>query len=348
VAITRSHRVLGRKSRYRPRAYGKTLPRILDLLSDPEMAFVEQVVGYRTPFANRNSQTVIKAGKRLLSRIEEHGIALDDLGVSDDEEAIILKRTKEDFWDEGGLEEYDDNSTTRTYRAEVNRINAWLADADIQFDDDVLNDAGNTVDVTDRKMRRVFTRSSFASGGRLFGGFWQAIGKKQRKEGLVISCEDVVTLDFRQMAPRILYGLAGVAPGIDDLYAIPGLEACRPGVKKVMNAILFADHRLSRFPKGTVDLFPKRQSFNGVVTAIEETHPAIKDRFFMGLGHKAQFIESEILIDILLALMDEEIIALPIHDAVIVPRCRVPRVRTIMVDTFHQHTGIDGMVEEEQ
>ena len=42
VLITRSNKVLGRKSRYRPPAYGKILPDVLDRLTAPEMGFVVQ------------------------------------------------------------------------------------------------------------------------------------------------------------------------------------------------------------------------------------------------------------------------------------------------------------------
>ena len=45
------------------------------------------------------------------------------------------KRSKEDFWDEGGDQEYDDAPTTRRNRTQMMEINAWLRDADITFDD---------------------------------------------------------------------------------------------------------------------------------------------------------------------------------------------------------------------
>jgi len=116
VAITRSNTILGRRSRYRPVAYGKALPAILDRLTAPEMAFVEQDVGYEGIFGP-SRQTTIRPGKRLLTHIEDHRIGVDDLGLSDHQEVIILKRTKEDYWDEGGLKEYDDTRTTRHYRS---------------------------------------------------------------------------------------------------------------------------------------------------------------------------------------------------------------------------------------
>jgi hypothetical protein len=42
IYVTRSNKVLGMNSRYRPRAYSKMFPYILDLMAKPEMAFVVQ------------------------------------------------------------------------------------------------------------------------------------------------------------------------------------------------------------------------------------------------------------------------------------------------------------------
>ncbi len=42
IYVTRSNKVLGTKSRYRPQAYSKMFPYILDLMAKPEMGFVMQ------------------------------------------------------------------------------------------------------------------------------------------------------------------------------------------------------------------------------------------------------------------------------------------------------------------
>src|SRR3954452_19685168 len=97
IAITRSNRELAKRSRYRSRVLGKTLPRVLDHLSSPEMEFVEQTGGYLNPFA-RNQRTLIRPERRLLTRIEDRRLGLNDIGRSTSEEIIILKANKEDFW----------------------------------------------------------------------------------------------------------------------------------------------------------------------------------------------------------------------------------------------------------
>jgi hypothetical protein len=51
--------------------------------------------------------------------------------------------------------------------------------------------------------------------------------------------------------------------------------------------------------------------------------------FCTGIGFKLMFIESECLIDVLLALIDRSIVALPVHDAVIVPVSAVESAKAI-------------------
>jgi hypothetical protein len=159
VSISLSNQHLGRAGRYRAPAMNKALPNILERLSAPEMAFMVMEKGFQSPFAP-SRRTVLKAGYRLLSRIQDHGVRVDDLTRIDSQEVIVLKREKADFWDDGGAMEYEDTAITRQYRGEVEAINQWLAGADIQFDLSVLSDDNQVVDDTDRHMRRYFTKGS--------------------------------------------------------------------------------------------------------------------------------------------------------------------------------------------
>ena len=96
-----------------------------------------------------------------------------------------------------------------------------------------------------------------------------------------------------------------------------------------------------------------RQLFLGSVTVaevikgLEERHPKIRDQFHTNIGHKVQFVESTILVDVLLALRQRQIVALPVHDAVVVPISSVPQVRKVMEQVFEQHTGVRGVVRNE-
>jgi hypothetical protein len=149
------------------------------------------------------------------------------------------------------------------------------------------------------------------------------------------------------MAPRVFYGLAGATPPEGDAYIIPGYEWHREGVKKVFNALLFTDRPLERFPLGTRKLFPDRASVGEVVLLLAEKHRPIAHLFCTNIGFRDMFIESEILVDVLLQLLDRGITALPVHDAVIVARSKAPMAKEVMLSVFQAHTGVSGAVEEE-
>ncbi|MES0198046.1 hypothetical protein [Mesorhizobium sp. M0011] len=347
IYVTRSNRVLGTKSRYRPRAYSKVFPRILDLLAKPELGYVHQDKAAPIPGASKS--TVIRPGPTLLSRMDENDIDVDDLDEHPHSETIILKRMKDrdDYWDEGGLEQYHDTLTTDRYRRELDEINQWLASADLRYDPRGIPWPHTAFDIRDRRLRRIFTQARFTSGGRMFGGFWQQLRKHERRQGLKIAGEKAVELDYGQVGARILYGMAGHLPAPGDLYQMHGYNQHRDGIKKVMSAMIFAEARLDRFPKDTKKLFRKADKVGEVVDAIEAKHPLIKDQFHKGLGHDAQFIESSILVDVLLDLRAQDIVALPIHDAVMVPASKVSMTEETMLRVFHAHAHVQGTVTVE-
>lgn len=220
VAITQSKQLLGRTSRYGSPVLSKTLPSILKMLCSPELAFAERRLGGKSPFPPYPAlQSTMVAGSRLLSRLRERDVGREDLGTKPGGETIILKRAKEGHGDRGKWIEYQDDDVTRLYRSQMAEINGRLAAASIEFDS--VAGPERHVDTTDRFLQRYFNNGRFNQGGRLFGGFWQGLKKKQRAAGLIIDDENVVTLDYVQMAPRILYGMAKATPPEGDAYEVP-------------------------------------------------------------------------------------------------------------------------------
>ena len=125
------------------------------------------------------------------------------------------------------------------------RINEAIAGLDVECCDP-------EVDLSQRLLRRVFNNGSFEDGGRLYGGFWQLMKKDDRADGLEIDGHPFVELDYGQMSVSLLYGLAGKTPPSGDLYDLSahGVPTdCRPGIKKVLNAMVWAATPLVRMPK---------------------------------------------------------------------------------------------------
>ncbi len=345
VAIPRSNAILERASRYRPKAIGGALPRVVDQLA--AAGFLLTTAGSWSGSARAGVRSTMKAGPALVRLARRYGVTFADLGRQRVEETIVLKGLRLASCDGGPTQEAplleyrdQDHPTAPALRLDMAKINAALAAAPIDFADDVLS-RPRPVDVSDRRLRRVFTRGSFQSGGRLFGGFWQPLSKQERAEGLTIDQEQVVELDFSGMGPRLLYGVAGVIPHFHDPYTLPGIVGCRDGIKKVFGAELFreAGGRGSRLPQGTRKLFPAHLAYRDVLAALEQAHQPIAHLFGTDVGHRIQYQESTIIVDVLLRLGRAGIVGLPIHDAILVGRSHVEQASTIMEQVVIDHLG---------
>ncbi|MER9231253.1 hypothetical protein NKI56_03945 [Mesorhizobium sp. M0622] len=344
VFITRSGGILSCQDRYKAPALNKKLPDFLDKLEKPELAFITQRTGEwsRTGSGER---TVMKPGWRLLDRMAEAKLTVADLGERPHGEVIYLREPKSNPLVRPKLIEYSDTPETELYRQQMRRINNWLVAADIVFETTMLTGRQIAADSRQRMLWRSFTRNSFDSGGRLFGGFWIPLNKKQREASIFIDGEELVELDYAQTAPRLVYARKQMRPPEKDLYRVPGYERERAGVKKVMNSMLFAQKPITRMPRGVKKKFEERYRIGDVTEAIMAYHPDIADLFHVGIGHEAQFTESQIMVDILLKLIDLEIVALPIHDAILVASSNREKAKQVMLDVFRSHTGTEGVVD---
>jgi hypothetical protein len=340
VAITLSNQKLGKRSRYRAPVLSKTLPHILSLLQ-PSILKVEK--GHQAYFGKAR-QTTFAVSARFRGLVAHRKITLADLGRESDGELLILKKAKEDVWSGGEFAEYVDTSKTKAFRDQLRRINRYLAAADVEIDE--AHPAAARIDLSDRTMRRYFNNGRFDHGGRLFGGFWQGLSKADRASALIIDGDNPVTVDYRQMAARLLYARAGVRPP-DDCYGVPGFEHCRAGWKKLLNAMLFQGDTLTRLPQGTAALLPPRIGLKEARRLLLDHNRPIARLIKRDIGFELMFTESQILVDVLLGLEELGITALPIHDAVIVAAARAEEAAAVMATVFRKHTGVLGEVSFE-
>ena len=288
LPVPRAKNELGKDNRYQPPIFIRTFPRLVDQLA--KLKYLRQRKGEYSGSPLRSRRTTIRAGSKLVELIEKHGLTFEDLKVSDAEEVIILKWSKRDYWDRGERIDYEDNDTTRRFRAELRAINAWLETADVSFD---AAASDTPVDVTARRLYRYFTQQSFDSGGRHFGGFWQFLRKDIRWAGIRIEGEGIVGLDYAQFNAILAYSIVGAPPPEGDAYTLAGLEDHRDGVKKVFNALRFDEHALlpdegprTKFPKETNKLFPRGMKIGDLVAAIHRKHPHLASVLSTGVGHR--------------------------------------------------------------
>jgi hypothetical protein len=154
-------------------------------------------------------------------------------------------------------------------------------------------------------------------GGRLFGGFWINLDKALR-HWLRIEGEPVISVDFRATMPQLALVSQGHAPVTKgDPYAIPGFEEVPRGViKRTVSALLCA-RSTGIHIEGIEDMGKFKE-------ALIHRHPGLLGTLGKGLGHRLMNTESRILIEALRLLAKQGVVALPLHDCVLVKMSKAP------------------------
>lgn len=359
--ISRSKGILDKASRYKPVTFNSMLPGLLDSLSADglEMSkglnFIEQDKADPSFEKKGKKQTTIKAGSKLIALIDGLDITLDHSRLVRPRETILLKSGKDDFWDTKDLIDYEDTSKSLKAREEMETLNDWLMEADISL----LQQPGNIdpnqqfCDPNQRQMARHFNNGNtgFNEGGRLFNGFWMGIKKELRPQVLRIEGQEIATLDFQSMNPSLLYASVGQEMPVMKPYVLPGYEdsnSVPKGMKKIFNSCFYKTARPTRFPRGTKNYFPPEVTVDQIIDHVLSANEPIRHLFFTGNGMNLMYQESEILVAVLLKLRDRAIVALPIHDAVIVRKDKIEETREVMLDVFLEKSGVNGGVSVEQ
>jgi hypothetical protein len=328
--------------RYQSPIHNKMLPGVLDALSEQGLGYVRQTTG-QWGFEGEGHLTSLLPTTKLQDVVRAAGLSYDAIGGGRGGEVLHLQGPPPKFG-RASLIGYDETPETSALRHQMTKVNDWLTTAELSVDEDLLSATDQFPDLGDRWLVRRFTQGTFEAGGRLWGGYWQGMKKELRRRALLINDEPAVELDFGQAGARILYGMAGVQVPDLDLYAVPGFEKHRDGIKAAMASMTFASRRLVRFPPDMKAKFGKTHTMNKVVEAVEDHHRPIIDFFLVGAGHRAQRIESDILIETLVRLVDLGVAALPIHDAVMVSRRSASMVGKVMLDVFREKAAVEGQL----
>lgn len=296
----------------------------------------------------------------FIKKVKKARIDLEDFGRHESEEVIILTSAKWDFKTNSKtlettfgkqrkrIDYKNDTTTTRRYRREVQRINECLAGADLELvskTSDIMST--DHVDTSRRNLKRHFSlppecsaeRPRFNLGGRLFGGWWQILEKTERHR-IRIDGERIVDLDFAALYPRLAYLKVGHEPPEGDPYStVTGLKGYRNGVKAMMNTLLSASDLKVRIPPDIKSDLPKSWTARKVRTAVLDAHPYLEAVFEKGIGMELMFTESQILIAALLRLIDLGIVALPMHDGLMVSVSKAADAKAVMENTALELTG---------
>jgi hypothetical protein len=337
IAVSLSNRHLGRKDS-ESKILNNTLSQNIKNLASPEMAFLELQAGNQ----KTGEVTSFWAGKRLKTCINERKLTYLDLTLEKTKNVIELREKKAHGQAKGKLIKYPETELTTQYRDEMEQINAFLSDADICYQGE------KDIDDSRVELKRIFNNSSFEQGARLYGGFWISMKSIDLRD-ITIDDEWVIALDYGQMAIRLAYSLAKAPIHFKDAYILDRkTDSAREVIKKLMNIMLNAPTTKAWAAPKRLSAMQKDSDFQrNLILEIKEFHKPIAHLFGGQYGMKFMFLESEILIDVLLELNSKGIVALPIHDCILVKESAQKTAKEVMLRVFKQHTNLDATVAVE-
>lgn len=171
-------------------------------------------------------------------------------------------------------------------------------------------------------MYRVFN-VDWESGGRFYGGWWQAIPSSWRRR-ILIDDSPTVELDFSGFSVRALYHLEGLRYEgdpylLEQFGKLGSAPVYRPHAKIIAQAMLNGAPG-SHPERAAIDLnpkLPKGLTRRKIRQWIEAKHEPISHYFCAGVGLRLQALDAKIAELVLQRALDEGVVVLPVHDSFI-------------------------------
>jgi len=207
-------------------------------------------------------------------------------------------------------------------------------------------------------LRRLFNEGNHPSfdwnlGGRLYGvgdDSYQML-KKAKRLDIKINGEAVVELDINASFLRILHGLRGFAlPTSNDIYAIDGIDRA---LVKGWISCTFGHTKFHRaWPKTVVEELSKQgttawkeHSYPSLKPKVLEHFPVLRDWPECGIRWSGlMYEESEAMIAAMERLRSQGVVALPVHDSLILPKSTGQLAERVMRETFEARFGVEFIV----
>ncbi|MCK1490729.1 hypothetical protein IVB14_09970 [Bradyrhizobium sp. 180] len=337
LAVPRSHAVIWQGNANANSVFGQPFLDAIELMSAMGL-IAEGRRGYRIS-ARSKMPSLIEPQERLAEHLPLTPPEWRAVCQLADRVVIILKEGKDEDGNAASID-YRETARSRKFANQVRRINAFLRDADIEVvgqDDSGLSLGrnGQIIAPYRRSLRRIFNNGTWLHGGRLAGGFWMSMARTERPR-IRINGQRVAEVDYRQLFPRLAYVRARAPQPEGDLYDVFGSGTGRDGCKKLMNALLFAQGPLKNWPEDTNRYFPDGINLRTAIEMLAAKHAPIAHLFGKGLGFQLMRIESDMLIEVLTELSAAGVIALPLHDAVLVAEAHWSVAKQTMQAVFQR------------
>jgi hypothetical protein len=256
--------------------------------------------------------------------------------------ATIRSHPHEVIWlrdDRRRLVNYADTALTRRLRKEIEAVNTVMAEIEVDLAGPDMQRAGSYWIVSGTYMlpaaprvRRVFNRSSFHKGGRLYG-WWQSLSSVDRSY-ILLNGEPVLEPDYAQIHAQIIYALKGISL-IGDAYETG--EFPRGWGKKAFNIGINAKNKLGAIAAISKELKIVRRDASKLLDVVMAKHREVSDIFCSDAGVGLMKIDADITLCAVQHCQSQGIAVLPVHDSLIVPAQHAERTAEIMRAAFEQH-----------
>jgi hypothetical protein len=190
----------------------------IDIVKELEQNELIRLLGGKRISTKIRYVSRIWASDKLIKKFQDAGLNEFHIGHHEGKETIILRDS-----DKNEIDTYDNNTNVKRMRLQLTKYNKLLEKSfiDIQKYDvpRILikpkrrrrSDKPKYVNIShqDKFVRRVFNNNSFYEGGRFYGGWWQRIDGKIRKD-IRINNIATVEIDYSAIHVVMLYALMGI------------------------------------------------------------------------------------------------------------------------------------------
>jgi len=357
LSVPRARKRLGTK-RHNPFGIGaRSLATVLDKLI--AHGYITQVLGYKDLALNTGYNTVITAKSELVRSLIDHGIHKDLIDISSHAEYLYLRNEKE-IQGNKATKDFTNSYRSNMMTAELVSYNSLLSDTDIRVladNDDAEIDLNSRMAVrkfTDFGMHEPDGSELFAFGGRMFGE-WASLSKAQRQR-IVLDGDQCVECDYPASHVNVMYkDETGDWHSEGDPYylEINSREIPRHIVKKLSSLMMFVSSKSSAARALQSAYIPRGQGIEdlegnshaedyiravdgvgipSIIDAYLDKHSVIAHLFLRDkmTGANIQYLESELVMDVVNKLTAQRIPCLTIYDSFIVPETHEGTLRALM------------------
>ena len=299
---------------------------------------------------------------KLTKLFEDAAFGEFDIGYTDNRETIILRDEEKDEV------EYTDKTHIKQMRLAVQQYNKLLEKtfidiqsvdkpARIELPEGKKRRRSNRrvfVNIThhDKFVRRIFNNKSFSDGGRFYGGWWQRIDSKFRKD-IRMNNSPTVEIDYSALHVILAYADANVdywQTTSKDPYELPvrgvnNPEHCRDITKLFLLLSLNASDEQALYKAFRSELNYREYPYSfpddvlsELLDTIKEHHPDIKHMICSGAGLRLMNIDSRICDYVIADFVLTGTPILTVHDSFIVPIGEEDRLNQLMKEAFEHVT----------